>query len=171
MSEIPPPPPPPPGTPPSPPRPFAPEPKPIPSGCSRPLLVGCAAAIVLVGIAGIVFVAFARDLLAWTVRQLEPQVTAALPADVSEAERERLARGFEAATARIESGELELPALYALQTQLTNAAEKSQAKQLTRDDVLDLLSALERVGGLLPAGEGGAAGPPAAEPAAAPAPP
>ena len=56
----------------------------------------------------------------------------------------------------------------ALQRQLQQAAEKAPGKKLTRDDVLDLLSALERVGGLLPpAGEAGEPGPPPAEAAPA----
>jgi hypothetical protein len=120
--------------------------------------VGCGIVIVLVGIAGIAFVVKAKDLLAWTMRQVQTQVSAALPADVTGAERDRLQRGFDAAIARMQKGEIETPALYALQSQLMNAAEKSQQKTLTRDDVLDLLSALERVGGLLsPDEESGAA--------------
>ena len=143
----------PPSTEPSPPplpRPFAAEPKAIPGGCSRPLLVGCAIAIVLLGIAGIVFVAKAKDLLGWTMREVQKQVTAALPADLTADEKARLDRGFDAAIARMQKGEVETPALYALQSQLMNAAEKAQKKTMTRDDILDLLSALERVGGLLP---------------------
>jgi hypothetical protein len=118
------------------------------------VLFGCGAVAVLVGIAAIVFVVKAKDLLAWTMEKLEQQVVAALPADVTAEERSRLGRGFEAAIAKIQAGEIEPPALTALQHQLQQAAEKAPRKELTRDDVLDLLSALERVGGLLPpAGE------------------
>lgn len=131
-------------------RPFTGEPRPAPRGCSRPLLVGCGALIVLLGIAAIVFVAKAKDLLAWTMGELEQQVVAAMPDDVTAPEQARLERGFDAALGRIREGQVEPPALFALQRQLSNAAEKSQKKTLTRDDVLDLLSALERVGGLLP---------------------
>jgi hypothetical protein len=135
----------------APPRPFSGEPKPLAGGgCGRPLLVGCGILVVLLGIAAIVFVAKAKDLLAWTMRELEEQVVASLPEEVTAEERARLDRGFERSLERIYAGEVEPPALYALQRQLMNAAEKSQAKTLTRDDVLDLLSALERVGGLLP---------------------
>jgi hypothetical protein len=105
---------------------------------------------VLVGIAAIVFLVKAKDLFGWTMAKLEEQVVAALPADVTAEERDRLARGFDAAIARIKAGEFEPPALTALQRQLQLAAEKAPGKELTRDDVLDLLSALERVGGLLP---------------------
>jgi hypothetical protein len=130
------------------------------------VLFGCGALAVLVGIAAIVFVVKAKDLLAWTMEKLEEQVVAALPADVTAEERSRLERGFDAAIAKIQTGEMEAPALSALQHQLQQAAEKAPRKALTRDDVLDLLSALERVGGLLPpAGETAEpAAPPPAEP-------
>lgn len=176
MSEIPPPDPPTSPVPPPPvppPRPFAAQPKALPGGCSRPLVIGCVVVVVLLGIAAIAFVVKAKDLLAWTMREVEQQVVAALPADVTAAERARIDRGFDAAIARMQKGEVETPALYALQSQLMNAAEKSQKKTITRDDVLDLLSALERVGGLLAPEEEGGDEPAAAEPppaAAEPAP-
>jgi hypothetical protein len=143
-------------------------------GCGRPLVFGCGAVIVLLGIAAIVFVVKAKDLLAWTMRELEKQVVADWPADATAEERARLDRGFAAALAKIQEGQVEPPALFALQRQLTKAADKAAKKSLTRDDVLDLLSGLERVGGLLkPDEEEAPAGPPAGEPPAgsAPAPP
>ena len=117
------------------------------------MLVGCGVVAALLGIAGIVLVIKAKDVLAWTMGKLQEQVVAALPADLHEEERVRLERAFEAAMNNIRAGQIEPPALKALQTQLTRAAEKAPKKELTRDDVLDLLSALERVGGLLPADE------------------
>lgn len=130
------------------------------AGCSRPLLVGCGVLIVLLGLAGILFVVKAKDILAYAMGELQKQVTAALPADVTAEERARLERGFDAAMARIAGGQVEPPALYALQRQLMKAAEKAPKRELTRDDVLDLLSALERVGGLLePAPAAGDAAP------------
>jgi hypothetical protein len=129
--------------------------------------VGCGAVAVLVGIAAIVFVIKAKDLLSWTMEKLEEQVVAALPADVTADERARLDRGFEAAIAKIRAGEIEPPSLTALQRQLQQAAEKAPRRTLTREDVLDLLSALERVGGLLPA-EGGPGEAAPADPSAAP---
>lgn len=134
-----------------PPRPFADAPRPAPKGCSRPLLIGCGVLLVLLGIAAIVLIAKAKDLLAWTLNEFEDQIVTALPEEVTAGERARLERAFDAARTEIRDGELEPPALKALQRQLTKAAEKARAKSLTRDDVLDLLSALERVGGLLPA--------------------
>lgn len=175
MSEtpsVPPPPPPPPeGGPPAGapfPRPFDAAPKSLPGGCSKPVFVGCAVILVVIGILGIVFVANAKRFLAWTFGQVESQIVAALPEEVTAEERARLERGFDAAVAKMQSGTVETPALYALQSQMMSAAEKAQNKQLTHDDVLDLLSALERVGGLLEpeAGEG-EGGPPAPAPAPA----
>jgi hypothetical protein len=114
-------------------------------------MIGCGVLLVLLGIAAIVLIAKAKDLLAWTLSEFEEQIVAAMPADVTAEERRRFDRAFTAARDQIRDGELEPPALKALQRQLTNAAEKARAETLTRDDVLDLLSALERVGGLLPA--------------------
>ena len=166
----------PPETEPGPRRPFAERPRALPGrGCSRPLLIGCATVIVLIGIAGIILVANARRLLVWTMGEFHDQVVAALPADVTPEERTRLDRGFDAASEKILQGKVEPPALMALQRQLTHAAEKAQAKSLTHDDVLDLLSALERVGGLLPAApdeqrQDGPAPPESAPPGAQPPP-
>lgn len=133
-------------------------------------MIGCGVVTALLGVAAIVFVIYAKDLLAWTMGQLHAQVLAALPADVTEDERARLERGFEAAMTNIRKGEVELPALKALQLQLAKAAEKAPGKRMTRDDVLDLLSALERVGGLLRPDEPPAAEPTPAEPATTPPP-
>lgn len=151
--------------PPAPPgRPFEAVPRRSPKGCGRPLLVGCGVLAVLVGVAAIVFLLKAQDLLSWTMEKLEEQIVAALPEDVTAEERQRLERGFDAAIAKIRAGEIEPPSLTALQRQLQQAAAKAPRKDLTREDVLDLLSALERVGGLLPADDEPGE-PPPAEPA------
>ena len=145
-------------------RPFTGEPRRAPGGCSRPILFGCGGLVVLLGIVAIIFIVKAKDLLAWTMRELETQVVAAWPDDATADERARLDRGFAAALDKIQQGQVEPPALFALQRQLSKAAEKAQKKQLTRDDVLDLLSALERVGGLLPPDSDEAPAEPSAEP-------
>jgi hypothetical protein len=164
----------PPVPPPSGPRPFAPSPRRAPGGRARPVWIGCGVLLALLGVAAIVFVVKAKDLLAWTMGELRTQVTAALPAEVTVEERARLQRGFDAAMDKIRRGEVEMPALKALQRQLTNAAEKAPRGELTHDDVLDLLSALERVGGLLePGAEPGPVAPrsdPPESPAPAPSP-
>jgi hypothetical protein len=154
------------------PRPFSPAPRRAPGRGARPLWIGCGVLLALLGVAAIVFVVKAKDLLAWTMGELRTQVTAALPPEVTVEERARLQRGFDAAVEKIKRGEVEMPALKALQLQLTNAAEKAPRGQLSHDDVLDLLSALERVGGLLqPDGEPAPEAPPAAPPAGAAPPP
>ncbi len=147
------------------PRPFAPEARQAPGGCGRPALIGCGVLVLLIGIASIAFVVKAKDLLAWLMTKIETQVVEALPADVTDGERARLVHGFAAAKEQIRQGNVEMPALKALQLQLQKASEKAPKKELSRDDVLDLLSALERVGGLLPADQ---PVPDAGEPAAAP---
>ncbi|KAB2964405.1 MAG: hypothetical protein F9K16_04390 [Thermoanaerobaculia bacterium] len=133
------------------------------------MMIGCTALLVLLGIAAIVFVVKAGAIFGWTMNQLRDQVLTALPADVTPEERERLERGFEAAVARVRAGQVEVPALKAMQLQLQSASTKAPRGDLTRDDVLDLLSTLERVGGLLPAPEAGEAedGEPEAAPPAA----
>jgi len=146
-------------------RPFTGQPKPAPAGCSRPLLIGCGVVIVLLGLAAIVFIVKAPDLFAWGLGSLREGIVAKLPDDLTDAERARLDRGFDAVAERVKGGEaVEPPALKALQRQLVSATEKANAGELTRDDVLDLLSALERVGGLLPEEKSPEASPPAAEP-------
>ncbi|HSM14062.1 MAG TPA: hypothetical protein VLA66_08330 [Thermoanaerobaculia bacterium] len=136
---------------PDPARPFAPARAGASRGCGRPVWFGCGAVLVLLGIAAIVFVVKAKDLLAWGMERIEAEVMATLPDDLTPEERARLERGFDAALEKISLGEVEPPALNALQKQLVQAAEKANERTLTRDDALDLLSALERVGGLLEA--------------------
>lgn len=130
-------------------------------------MIGCGVLVLLIGIASIAFVVKAKDLLAWLMTKIETQVVEALPADVTDGERARLVHGFAAAKEQIRAGNVEMPALKALQLQLQKASEKAPKKELSRDDVLDLLSALERVGGLLPADE---PEPDAGDPSVTPAP-
>lgn len=132
-------------------------------------MIGCTAMLVLLGIAAIVFVVKAGAIFGWTMNQLREQVVANLPADVTPEERERLERGFAAAVERVRSGEVELPALKAMQLQLQSASTRAPRGELTREDVLDLLSTLERVGGLLPPPDAGEAPPGESEAAAPPA--
>lgn len=134
-------------------RPFEPAPRKGPAGCAKPLWIGCGALLLLLGIGAIVFVVKSKDILAWGMERIETEVMAALPSDVTAEERGRLERGFDAALEAVGRGEVEPPALNALQKQLVNAAEKASSRELSRDDALDLLSALERVAGLLPGEE------------------
>ena len=143
------------------PQPFAEAPGDPPGGCSRPLLVGCGLAVVLAGLVLLVLLWKAQDLIPATVRwalaQFEQQVAGMLPDDVSEAERQRLADAFDAATDALADGSADPAALQRLQGQLMDVA---RAGSLTREQVLGLIEALEAV-----AGE--RAPPPPAEPPAA----
>ena len=104
----------------------------------------------LLGVAAIVLMFYAKDILVWTIREVQSEVMSSkLPPEVTAEEKARLESGFAAAIANIREGKVEPPALTALQRQLTRAAQKAPTGKLTHDDVLDLLSALERVGGLL----------------------
>lgn len=135
--------PPPPPPPPSAPRPFDAQPKPAPTGCSTPLLVGCGILAILLGIGAIVFVMKAKSLLAYTMTKLQEQVVAALPEEVTEAERERLEAAFAAAIARVRGGEMDPAQLQTMQSKLVAAAERAPRGALTAADVGSLTQALE----------------------------
>jgi len=153
----------PPTLPPMPPtRPFSPEERPTSGGCSKPLWIGCGVLVVLLGISVIVMAFKAKDLFAWAMGQLQSEVVAALPADVTDAERDRLEAAFVAAVARIRSGEFDAAKLQLLQGKLQEAASKAGAHQLKREDVVALTAGLEDLAGLAPV--------PDAEPAASPPP-
>ena len=145
------------------PQPFSDSPKDAPGGCSKPLLVGCALIVVLLGL--LLLGAFwrAKDLMptlfGWALDQFEQQIAGSLPEDLDEAERQRLADAFDAATRAVEEGTADPVALQQLQSRLMSVARSGS---LTREEVLGLVEALEAV-----AGE--RAPPPAREPAPAPA--
>jgi len=139
--------------PPPPPRPFDAQPKAAPAGCGTPLLVGCGILAILLGVGAIVFVMKAKALLAYTMTKLQEQVVAALPEQISGAERERLQAAFGAAIARVRGGEMDPAQLQAMQSRLVAAAEKAPRGALGADDVRELTAALEAF----------AAGPAAAE--------
>ena len=116
-------------------------------GCGRYALLGCGGVIILVAILMLIAVLRARDLVVWSLGALQTQVEAALPPDVDERDRERLDLAFESALRAIEAGTVEPAAMQALQGALLQFAGTAQAN-LTREDVLNLIGVLERVGGL-----------------------
>lgn len=130
------------------PQPFGDQPQQPPGGCSRPLLIGCALTVVLLGLLLLGLLWKAGDLMPalfrWSLEQFEQQVTGNLPADLSEAERQRLADAFDAAAAAVEEGSADAAALQRLQGRLLDVA---RAGRLTRDEVLELAGALEAVAG------------------------
>lgn len=111
------------------------------SGCAKPALLGCAVLLVLFGVASIVFLVKAKDLLAWTFRQMESSIVAQLPEDVTSEERARLERAFDAAARKAVSGEVEPLALQQLQGELMRLSGRIEG--LTREDVMSLIDELE----------------------------
>lgn len=128
------------------PRPFGPAPTPPASGCGRPLLIGCAVLIVAVG--GLLLLAAIKsdDLFAWLLSEVEERLTANLPADFTEDDRARLEAAFDAAISAVRSREIDADALQNLQQRLGTIAGKG-AGNISRQDLLDLTTALELLGG------------------------
>lgn len=130
--------------PPAPAKPFSPETTSGGGGCQKPLLIGCGLLALLLGIAAVVFVVKAKEVLAYAMNQLRTEVVAHLPEDVGESERQRVEDGFDAALARIRSGELDPTALQELQKKLTAAASAAATRRLTREELDGLVAALEK---------------------------
>lgn len=128
-------------------RPFAPAPAGGGGGCQKPLLIGCGLLALLLGIGAVIFVVKAKDVLAYAMNQLRTQVVAHLPADAPANDRQRVDDGFDAALARIRSGELDPAALQELQKKLTAAASAAASRTLTRDELDGLLTALDQFNG------------------------
>ena len=154
--------------------PFAP--RPLESrggGCSKPALIGCGALFLLLGVAGLVFVFNAKSLLNWSLGKMEPAILANLNPDVTEADRERFVAAFAASRAAIDSGKLDPAALQALQRELLKAVQQPKGT-VSREEILALTLALERVAGIgsaeEPAGEAPSDSEPTPEPAAEPEP-
>ena len=116
-------------------------------GCGKPVMFGCAALLVLLGIGAIVFIAnaarFSGWLLSWSLGNLEKQVMAGLPQDVTPAERERLRAAFGSALGAIRAGRYDPQRLPGMQSEIMEIA-RNQGK-VTRQDVLDLTKALEDI--------------------------
>ena len=132
-------------------------------------MIGCAGLLVLLGICAIVFFLNARRfsgaLLSWSLGNLEKQIFATMPQDVTPEERERLRAAFASALATIRSGRFDPQRLPEVQSEIMQIA-RSQGK-ITREDVLDLTKALEAIAASTPPGEQPAPGG-ATEPALAP---
>jgi hypothetical protein len=130
----------------SPPSPFNPRPlgpRPGGGGCSKPALLGCGGVLLLLAILAIVFVFKAPDFLRWWFGKLETQVMSQLPPDLPAAEREHLRTAFKDVDHGIATGKQ-------MQQKLVQIGSKPN-RQLTRDDVLELTAALERLVGKTPA--------------------
>ena len=149
--------------------PFAAAPvEPRAGGCSKPVLIGCGVVFLLLGIAGLVFVMKARELLVWSLDRTRAGVLANLADEVTPEDRQRFDAAYAAATTRIRDGKIDASALQGLQGQLMKAIENPR-ERVSRDKLLALTEALEKVGGVAPpapAPETAPESPPA--PAAAP---
>ncbi len=129
-------------------------------GCSRPVLIGCGVTVLVGALLFLLVIVKARDLFVWAFETNARQILANLPPDVTAEDEERLRRAFDAASAAVLEGRIDLDGLQDLQGALALAGRKS----VTRDEVLEAVEALERVAGT-PAPETGARlerGPPAA---------
>lgn len=146
------------------PQPFAAAPRQPPGGggCSKPLLVGCGVLFLLLGVAAIVFLLNARSLLVWMLGEVRQQVVANLPADTTDADRDRFERAFTAAVAALETNRADPESLQRLQGDLLRIVQRPGGK-LTREDLLSLTEALEAVGGIAPEEAPPAGEPPPAE--------
>ena len=123
--------------------------KPIPPGGGasgkRPLLIGCGALLLLLGIAAVVLVAKRGELVGWMFQKLEAQILAKLPEDVTPEERQRLDQAFDSAAEAIGSGVTDPSKAEQLNAALLDLAQGG--RQITREDVLKLTTALEEVAG------------------------
>ncbi len=145
------------------------------SGCGKPAVIGCTAVLILLALGLLVIVWKAGDLVRWSLGQYRETVIEHLPDDVTAADRERLEAAFDAALEALTSGRADPAGLQDLQRAMSATGRRIQ--NLSRDDVLELTRALERVAGggepapeAAPELEPGAVPEPGAPPGAAPEP-
>jgi hypothetical protein len=144
-----------PGDPPSPsspPSPFNPRPlgpRPGGGGCSKRALLGCGVILLLLAIAVIVVFFEAPNVFRWWFGKLQSQVLSQLPPDLPAADRQRLNVAFRDVDHGIATGKLDAGGLQQMQQKLVQLSSKPN-RQLTRQDVLELTTALERMVGKTP---------------------
>jgi len=117
-------------------------------GCSKPALVGCGLLLVLLGLGAILFIVNAQGITAWWLRLLEKQVQTQLPPDATAQDRERLRAAFADVRRALETQKIDAAALQQVQTRVLQIAKKTG--QVSRQDILDLTAALERLAGKSP---------------------
>jgi hypothetical protein len=136
------------------PQPFAPSPRPLRSsaGCGRGALVGCGVLVALFGI-GAVALSFRADaIMVWLFGEIEKRIEARLPADLTPAERERFDEAFAGLYRSLEMKRVRPAAMQELQGRLMEVAGRVD-RGLTREQVLELTTAVERAASGVPAGE------------------
>lgn len=115
---------------------------------ARPLLIGCGALLVLLGIGAIVLIVKLPDFVDWMFHQLESQVMAKLPPDITPEERQRLDAAFDAAAEAIGERRANQAKADELNAVLMDFARAGRT--ITREDVLKLTRALEETAGETP---------------------
>lgn len=118
----------------------------------RPLMLGCGILLLLFGIGLVAFMfkgeAVMRHLLAWSLDSVQSEVMAALPKDLTAAERDRLQQAFDSASKSVrESKHLDVKALQTLQPELMDVSRSLGKGTLTRDQCLKLAASLEALAG------------------------
>ena len=138
-----------PSSPPSPWNPRPAGPRPGGGGCSKPALLGCGCVLLLMGALAVGFILKAQDIVRWWFGKLEAQVMTQLPPDLPAADRERLHAAFADVDRGMKSGKLDPSALQQMQNKIVQLGSKPN-RQLTRQDVVELTNALERLAGKTP---------------------
>lgn len=114
-------------------------------GCGKPVIIGCGVLLLALGIGFILLLYNAGRLVQWSFRQLEAQVLAQLPQDVTAEERERLQKAFGDAIAAVQAGRIAQEKFQEVQFKMFEIARKGG--NLTRQDILELTEALEAAAG------------------------
>ncbi len=104
-------------------------------------MVGCLVLAVVAGAALVVLLLNAKSLFVWALNQVETEVIANLPAELTPEERRRLEAAFDAAAEAVREGDVDPAALQDLQRQLRGLI----SGKLTREQILELTATLERV--------------------------
>jgi hypothetical protein len=130
-------------------------------GCSKPLLIGCGVLLLLLGVGVVVLRVELPDIVRWWFRQLDATLAPRLPADTTQAERQRLHQAFAAAGRAASTGQIDIGSMQRFQRKLMALTDPEI--RLTHKDVQELTESLEAM----------SRGPDAAAPRqpAAPAPP
>jgi hypothetical protein len=127
--------------------PFNPQARPAAGGCPKPLIFGCLGLLVLVGLGFLGFFFYVgthvHQLLQFSLRQSETAITAQLPPDVPQEDRQRLHHAFEAARQRAGRAQDIAESSQQLQLKMLQVIRKGQDHHLTRADVQALSSTLE----------------------------
>jgi len=137
--------------------PFERAPRDLPTsnrGCSKMVFAGCGLVALVLGLGVLTMILKATDLVAWSLSRIRVEVERTLPEDLPRIERQRLGAAFDAATQRIEGGDLDPIAFQALQGELLRFARLSRPPTVEEVRVLvEALEAFAHVGSEEPARE------------------